>query len=36
VYKKSLRQVSLGLLELAVRSVIHEYVYHVMPQPGAV
>ncbi len=36
VYRQSLGEVPLGLLELAVRRVIRENVYHVVPLPGVV
>jgi hypothetical protein len=36
VYRQSLGEVPLGLLELAVRQVIRENVYHVVPLPGVV
>ena len=35
-YRKSLESVPLGLLELAVRRVIRENVYNVVPLPGEV
>jgi hypothetical protein len=36
VYRQSLGEVPLGLLELAVARVIRENVYHVVPLPGVV
>ena len=36
VYRQSLGEVPLGLLELAVRRVIRENVYHVVPLTGVV
>jgi hypothetical protein len=36
VYRNSLGEVPLGLLELAVRRVIRENTYNVVPLPGAV
>ncbi len=36
VYRQSLGEVPLGLLERAVRRVIRENVYHVVPLPGVV
>ena len=36
MYRRSLGEVPLGLLELAVRWVIRENVYHVVPLPGVV
>jgi hypothetical protein len=36
VYRRSLEDVPLGLLELAVQRVIRENVYHVVPLPGVV
>ena len=36
VYRQSLGEVPLGLLERAVRRVIRENVYHVGPLPGVV
>ena len=36
VYRQSLGEVPLGLLELAVRRVIRENVYHGVPLPGVV
>ena len=36
VYRQSLGEVPLALLELAVRRVIRENVYHVVPLPGVV
>jgi hypothetical protein len=36
VYRHSLGEVPLGLLELAVRRVIRENTYHVVPPPGVV
>ena len=36
VYRQSLGEVPLGLLELAVRRVIRENVVHVVPLPGVV
>ena len=36
VYRQSLGEVPLGLLELAVRRVIRENVVHVEPLPGVV
>ncbi|MCX6983175.1 MAG: hypothetical protein NT118_00300 [Lentisphaerae bacterium] len=36
VYRQSLGEVPLGVLELAVRRVIRENVYHVVPLPGVV
>ena len=36
MYRKSLGEVPLGLLERAMRRVIRENVYHVVPLPGVV
>jgi hypothetical protein len=36
VYQKALGEVPLGLLELAVKRVIRENTYHVVPLPGVV
>ena len=36
IYRKSLGEVPLGLLELAVGRVIRENIYHVVPLPGVV
>jgi len=36
MYRNSLGEVPLGLLEVAVRRVIRENVYHVVPLPGVV
>jgi hypothetical protein len=36
VYRQSLGEVPLGLLELAVQRVIRENSYHVVPLPGVV